>query len=256
MIPIIALLFTIALSLLVMRVGTLALMLTGVSREMARFQSRSAFTGVGYTTEESESITTHPVRRQIVMVLMLLGNIGIAAGVATMMVSLMSTTQSENRWWNIGLLTVGLLGLWLFSASRWLESRLNRLITFGLTNWSRLEVRDYVALLQLRDGYAVTELQVEAQDWLADKTLIELKLPTEGLLVLGIQCASGGYIGAPTASTRISVGDTIVLYGPIHRVEELDQRCQGRQGDAAHQEAVNKHEETLEEQEEMAVKDA
>ena len=69
MIAIISLLVTIALSLFVMRIGTTALMLTGVSRELARFQSRSAFTGVGYTTKESESITTHPVRRQIVMLL-------------------------------------------------------------------------------------------------------------------------------------------------------------------------------------------
>jgi hypothetical protein len=222
---------------------------------MARFQPRSAFTGVGFTTVESEAITTHPVRRQIVMLLMLLGNIGIAAGVATMMVSLMSTTQSENfasRWWNVGLLTAGLLVLWLSTASRWLESRLNRMITYGLTHWGKIEVRDYIALLQLRDGYAVTELQVEAQDWLADKTLIELKLPTEGLLVLGVQCAGGGYIGAPRANTRIGVGDTIVLYGPIHRVEELDQRCQGRQGDVAHEEAVNEHEDVLVEQEEIA----
>ena len=113
-------------------------------------------------------------------------------------------------------------------------------------------MRDYVSLLQLRDGYAVTELQVETQDWLADKTLIELKLPTEGLLVLGIQCASGGYIGAPTADTRISVGDTIVLYGPVHCVEELDKRCQGRQGDDAHEEAVHTYEESLEEHGEMA----
>ena len=167
----------------------------------------------------------------------------------------MSTTQSENfasRWWNVGLLTAGLLVLWLSTASRWLESRLNRMITYGLTHWGKIEVRDYIALLQLRDGYAVTELQVEAQDWLADKTLIELKLPTEGLLVLGVQCAGGGYIGAPRANTRIGVGDTIVLYGPIHRVEELDQRCQGRQGDVAHEEAVNEHEDVLVEQEEIA----
>jgi len=189
------------------------------------------------------------------MVLMLFGNIGIAAGVATMMVSLVSTTQSESQtsWlWNVGLLTAGLLGLWLFTASRWLESRLNRIITFGLTHLGGLEVRDYIALLQLRDGYAVTELQVEAQDWLADKTLIELKLPTEGLLVLGIQCAGGGYLGAPRANTKIGVGDTIVLYGQIHRVEELDQRCQGRQGDVAHEEAVNEQKDALEGQEEMA----
>ena len=169
-----------------------------------------------------------------------------------MMVSVMHATEAENSWWNIGLLAIGLEVLWLFSTSRWMGRQLNRMITYALTNWNRLELRDYVSLLQFRDGYAVTELQVESQDWLADKTLIELKLPTEGLLVLGIQCASGGYIGAPTADTQISVGDTIVLYGPIDRVEELDKRCQGHQGDDAHEEAVHKHEETLEEQGEIA----
>jgi len=249
-IAILSLLLTLTLSLLVTRIGTMALMLTGISREMARFQARSAFTGVGFTTNESESITTHPLRRQIVMLLMLLGNVGIAAGAATMMVTLMRTTEADNRWWNIGLLAAGLVGLWLFAASRWVERHLNRLIAYGLTHWGRLEVRDYVALLQLRDGYAVTELLVEKLDWLADKTLIELKLPTEGVLVLGIQCVDGKYIGAPTADTRINPGDTLVLYGPILRVEELDQRRRGRQGDAAHQEAVTAHEEILEEREE------
>ncbi len=249
MIAILSLLVTLTLSLLVTRIGAMALMLTGISREMARFQARSAFSGVGYTTTESESITTHPVRRQIVMVLMLLGNIGIAAGVATMMVSLMKTTEAENWWWNVGMLTLGLVVLWIAGSSRWVERNLNRAIAYGLTRWGRLEVRDYVALLQLRDGYAVTELLVERLDWLANKTLVDLRLPTEGVLVLGIQRADGSYLGAPTAETLIEVGDTVVLYGPIHRVEELDQRRRGQRGDAAHQEAVSEHEEVLEEQE-------
>lgn len=66
MIAILSLLVTLTLSLLVTRVGAMALMLTGMSREMARFQARSAFTGVGFTTQESESITTHPVHEEAV----------------------------------------------------------------------------------------------------------------------------------------------------------------------------------------------
>lgn len=250
-IAILSLLITLTLSLLVTRVGAMALMLTGMSREMARFQSRSAFTGVGFTTQEAESITTHPVRRQIVMLLMLLGNVGIAAVVATMMISLMRTSESGNWWRPAGLLFAGLLLLWFFASSRWVERRLNRVIAYGLTNWGRLEVRDYVALLQLRDGYAVTEMQVERQDWLAGKSLLELKLPTEGVLVLGIQRENGDYLGAPRAEDTVHADDTLVLYGPIHRLEELDQRRRGRQGDAAHEEAVSEHEEVLEEQEEL-----
>lgn len=251
MIAILSLLVTLTLSLLVTRIGAMALVLTGMSREMARFQSRSAFTGVGFTTQESESITTHPVRRQIVMLLMLLGNVGVAAVVATLMISLMRTTESNHWWRNVGLLSAGLLILWLFASSHWVERRLNRLIAFGLKHWSHLEVRDYIALLQLRDGYAVTELKVEKEDWLAGQTLIELRLPMEGVLVLGIQRALGDFLGAPTADSQIHADDTLVLYGPIHRLEELDQRRRGRQGDAAHKEAVSEHEEVLEEQEEL-----
>lgn len=251
MIAILSLLVTLTLSLLVTRVGAMALMLTGMSREMARFQSRSAFTGVGFTTDESESITTHPVRRQIIMLLMLLGNVGIAAVVATMMISLMRTTESDAWWRNVGILSIGLVILWMLASSRWVERRLNRFIAFALKRWGQLEVRDYVALLQLRDGYAVTEMTVEKPDWIAGKSLIELRLPNEGVLILGIQLSTGDYLGAPTADTVIHAGDTLVLYGPIHRLAELDQRRRGRQGDEAHEEAVSEHEEVLEDQEEL-----
>jgi hypothetical protein len=65
MIPVISVLLVVILSVVVIRVATVALVHTGMGREAARFQARSAFTGVGYTTSEAESIVTHPVRRRI-----------------------------------------------------------------------------------------------------------------------------------------------------------------------------------------------
>ncbi len=63
----IALLTVLFLSLLITRLATTALTLTGLSCEMARFQARSAFTGTGFTTSESEAIVNHPVRRRILI---------------------------------------------------------------------------------------------------------------------------------------------------------------------------------------------
>jgi hypothetical protein len=57
----------ISLSLLVTRIATEALALTGLSRTSASFQARSAFTGSGFTTQESEAVVQHPVRRRIVV---------------------------------------------------------------------------------------------------------------------------------------------------------------------------------------------
>ena len=56
----------ILLGLLINRIATAALMSTGMSKEMARFQARSAFSTVGFTTTESESVVNHPVRRRII----------------------------------------------------------------------------------------------------------------------------------------------------------------------------------------------
>lgn len=251
MIAILSLLVTLTLSLLVTRVAAMALMLTGMSREAAQFQARSAFSGVGYTTGEAESVVDHPVRRRIVMVLMLLGNIGVATVVATMIISFVEVKQNERGLIQLGFLGLGLVGLLIASKSRWVERRLNKLIAWSLGKFTALEVRDYVALLSLREGYAVSEMKVGKTDWLVDKSLIELNLPKEGILVLGIHRAQEkSYLGAPTAKTVIHTDDNLILYGPIEQVKNLYQRRAGRKGDAAHREAVNEFEEIIAEREE------
>jgi hypothetical protein len=73
MIALVSLLVIIALSIIVVRIGSIALELTGVSSEIASFQAQSAFSGVGFTTTESETIVTHPVRRRIIKILILWG---------------------------------------------------------------------------------------------------------------------------------------------------------------------------------------
>ncbi len=235
-------LFTVAiLSLLVTRIAAMALMFTGLSREAARFQARSAFSGVGFTTTEAELIMNHPVRRKIIMILMLLGNIGIATVVATIMVSLLSTAGSENWLRNVLLFIVCLSALWIIALSHFVERNLNRIIAWGLKKWTRLEIQDYVAILHLQNEFAVWEIKVEPNDWLADKSLNEAGLSREGVLILGIQRKGGFYIGAPQGISNIHEGDFLVLYGPMPRLEELDRRQAGAAGDEAHQNAIIAH---------------
>jgi hypothetical protein len=248
MIPIISLLATLVFSILTTRIATMALMLTGLSREVARFQARSAFTGVGYTSAETESVVEHPVRRQIVYWLMLTGNIGIATVVATVMLSFMDTRTNNNWAPNAGLLVVGLILIWVFASSRWMERQLNKTISWALRKFTQMEVRDYVAVLNLQDGFAVTEMRVEEHDWLANKTLQELALPREGVLVLGVNRPGRRFIGTPTAHTVVQAGDVLILYGSMDRITELDQRRAGRRGDVAHAEAIDELLDLLDEQ--------
>jgi hypothetical protein len=64
MIALISLLFILGFSTLITCIASLALMHTGLSRDAARFQARSVFTGVGFTTNESEKVVNHPLRKQ------------------------------------------------------------------------------------------------------------------------------------------------------------------------------------------------
>lgn len=244
MLAIISLLVVLVLSLLVVRVATVALTLTGISQQLARFQARSAFTGSGFTTNESEKVVQHPLRRRIIMLLMLLGNAGIVTAVSSLILSLTTTSSDTGitgtAWFRLSALALGLSLLWIVAHSRWVDEWLSRVIAAALKKWTDLEVRDYAGLLHLSGGYAVVELQVKAGDWMAERRLTDLKLAKEGILVLGIEEPDGNYVGAPRGSTRLSVNDTVLLYGPREVIEKLDERVAGSSGNWEHHVAVDK----------------
>ena len=245
LVGIVSLLIALTMSLMVTRVAAMALVLTGMSREAAKFQARSAFTGVGYTTGEAEQLVNHPVRRRIIMLLMLLGNVGVATVAATVMVSFLSASAASGpqRIWTVVILAGGLLGLWLTFSSSWVERRMNRLIAWALKRFTDLDARDYVALLELSRGFAITEMIVDPGDWLEGKTLAQLRLSDEGILVLSMRSRGGQFHGTPRGEDVVHSGDTLILYGELEAIEQLDRRRAGRAGDREHLEAVEEQDE-------------
>lgn len=241
MLAIVSLLVVLALSILVTRIATSALTHTGLSRETARFQARSAFTGVGYTTTEAERIVNHPVRRRIALFLMLLGNAGIVTVVSSLIIGFVGERQAT-PWAKIALLAAGVVALWLASSSRWVDRKLSHLIDRALARYTDLEVRDYASLLHLAGEYHVSELMCQQDDWLEGQSLAELRLRDEGVMVLGITRDDGTYLGAPDGDTVVRAGDTLLLYGRAAALESLDARQHGRSGDREHESAVVEHE--------------
>ena len=221
--PIIPLVATLIVSLLITRIGAVAFQLTGLSQEVARFQARSAFTGVGFTTTEAEKIVNHPVRRKIAGLLMLAGNLGIALVIACM-ISAASFVGEGSKLVQVLLLILGSAVLYVIGTHRWIDQTISRAIEWAFLKWTTLDVRDYVSLLHLADGYVVLELIVNDSDWIANRSLAEAALSAEGVLVLGLHRKSGKYVGSPNGETMVRTGDTLSLYGPIDVLEELDIR--------------------------------
>ncbi len=233
--PILTLLVVVALGLLITRIDAVALTLTGLSRELSQFQALSAFMGVGFTTQESELVLEHPVRRRIIRFMILLGNAGFVAAVSSLIPLFVSAEDSSGFFYKLLALGCGLVLLWIVASSAWIDRQLSQAIGWALRNWTRMEVYDYQGLLQVGAGYSVCEMKVEADYWVAGKTLVELRLGDEGVQVLAIRRADGEFVGAPTGRTYIRKGDTLVAYGKVEHLAELDGRKAGPEGDAAHQ---------------------
>jgi len=84
-------LLVIFVSFLIVRAAAIASMMMGLDEKRTRFQALSAFTGIGFTTREAESIVNHPLRRRIISWLMVLGNAGIVTVIITATSSLVTS---------------------------------------------------------------------------------------------------------------------------------------------------------------------
>jgi len=113
MIALVSFLVVVALSLVIERVATVALSLTGLSHDAALFQARSALTGTGFTTVEAEQVASHPARRRIILTLMGLRNFEIITGVSTLVLTFVGAGNPQEEvvrglWLSAGLIVLGL----------------------------------------------------------------------------------------------------------------------------------------------------
>lgn len=232
------------ISMLIVRIATVMLKLTGISQDAARFQARSAFTGTGFTTSESESVVHHPVRRRIIMALMLVRNAGFVTLATSLILSFVGSQSNTERYTRGLWLVGGLLAILVLARIPALDRTFGRIIEWALRRWTRMRVADYESLLNLSGNYEVVEMLVSSESWLADRSLEELELSDEGMLVLGIRRPSGVFEGAPRGSSYIGQGDTVVLYGDEERLRDLRDRPPGAAGNEAHRSAVSQYEAT------------
>lgn len=158
------------------------------------------------------------------MALMLLGSVGLVTGVAGLLGGMLGAARADQRLLRAGLLLGSLVLVYLVSLSSWVDQRLSRFIMRLLRRYTNLEVQDYARLLHLAGEYAVKEMSVQPGDWLAGRSLGELRLKDEGVLVLGLVQRDGTYIGAPRKETVVTEHDVLILYGCDAILCELDER--------------------------------
>jgi hypothetical protein len=252
MIALLSLLLVFALSLLMVRIGTVALVMTGISEEVARFQALSAFSGAGFTTGEAENVISSPARRRIIALLIRAGSLGIITAISSLVLSFAGAEERVPATWKLMMLLAGVIALLLLARSQTMNRILTPLISRGLQRYTTLDLRDYAALLHLREDYRVVEVEAEPDSWLTKAPIGDLALEKEGVAVLGIVRRNREYIGTPEADQRIMEGDKIILYGRAGRIDEL--RTRPRTNYAAHVQAEQEQKEVQKEVQKEAQK--
>jgi NhaP-type Na+/H+ and K+/H+ antiporter len=248
MIPILTLIFVVAISMFITKAATLALIHTGMSRERARFQARSAFSGAGFTTSESEVVVKHPVRRKIIMVLILLGNAGVVTVISSLILGFTGQENNTSETRNILLLVFGASLLFLATRSDRIDRFIEKMINYYLNRFTDIRPKNFSKMMTIMEDYEVSEVNISENKWLQGKSLKDLKLTEEGLLVLGIIRNDNTYIGVPRGRYQIEAEDKLIVYGKGDRVAALSKRSDALAGKQEHKESVEAHEAELDEQ--------
>jgi hypothetical protein len=215
----VVLIMAILISALVVKVGTVALTMTGVDRRKAAFQAKSAFTNTGWTTREAELIMAHDQRRRIVGAMMVLGYAGFASVIATLIASL-GQRDVIGLFRSLAVLAVAILFIYLLARWRGLDRHLTAEIEKRLRQTTNLKVASFEEALLLADGYGVVEVYVAEDSEIAHKSIGELRLRARGMAVLAIDRA-GQIIPAPDAETVLLPGDRLVCYGKVKSIEDI-----------------------------------
>lgn len=222
--PLLALLIIVAIALVIVRIGAKALMMTGLSRDVAEFQAISCFFGAGFTTNEAEMIMGHSVRRKIASHLIIAGNIGLTGALSTLIITFM---QDEPKWvddlspfdgsegffFKLAVILVGVLVITALFKAPLVKRLLDFLIERSLRRFQIVHAIDYETVLRSDDGYVVMQVEIEPGHGLAGRSLRESRLGSRGVIVLGIRRKGGERIGTPHASAMIEPGDLLTVYG-------------------------------------------
>jgi len=214
---VILLIIFVCVSYLIVRIGAIALEMTGMQRSRARFQALSAFSGTGFTTKEAELVVNHPRRRKIVTYLMILGNAGIVSVIATFVVSLRQSGFRPSL--NLVIIAASLYVLYRIASHQKFAQRLTTRIRDFLIEKLHFERVHVEELLQQADGFGVASVLVGKKSEIVGMTLAESGLRESDLMVLSIE-RDEEVIPVPKAQNKIRAGDRLICYGKLENLKE------------------------------------
>ena len=190
----------VAVWLIFLWIGSVALERTGLDRSTARFQALSAFSNTGFTTTQAEMIVNHPARRRIASYLIILGSTGTVSFIVLLVLALRTGISSPAI--ALGIFVVALV------VAAILASKLG--LIKWVTNLATGQGRTMAKLWRQGTGYSLTEIRLGQRHALVGRPLKEIGA---GIQVLFLERTDGIYV-KPDPDAIAQVGDCLLCYGP------------------------------------------
>jgi hypothetical protein len=208
----------IVVSYLIIRAAAIALMMTGMEEQRARFQALSAFSGTGFTTREAEFVVNHPQRRQIMTWLMVLGN----AGIVTVIVSATSsivTSEGFHMPITIAALVVGIFVIYKIMSRQSFIKQWEDFIQRRLLKWHLFKRVPFEDLFILKEDHGLMRVIADKKSPLLDDSFIKSKLERKAFFILGIE-RGNKWLSLPAKEITIDEGDRVILYGQLNNMHK------------------------------------
>ncbi|MET3727391.1 hypothetical protein ABID52_000972 [Fictibacillus halophilus] len=212
------LLFTLlyfAIIAIVIEINVLLFTLTGLKKEIARFQVISMFTATGFTTGESELILEHPVRRRLSTFLILFGVFSLAVIIS----SISNILSDEFRSIELGIIILVLISLYLILSIPKLKKYMKHSFESHMEksyNLADLPLRD---VMYFEEDDIVVELPIHKDSKIMGKKLKDVIQVDDDLIVLFIK-RGDVTVRKDSYTTEIQEGDMLVLYGHQSSLQE------------------------------------
>ncbi len=191
----------------------------GLVPAAARFEARSALTGAGYTTAQSELVALHPSARRVASTLMVTGYLGPATILALLGVSFVLPPDGEGlqpQAITLAVLCAAFFGLDRVGALRAIGSRPARALarrmldTDAFETWTLIGDQAIATMIMPDDPIPAREAAAAVDD--AEIVLLAITPADQGGTV---HLTEGSPPGQPGA------GDHLVVFGPQHALERL-----------------------------------
>jgi hypothetical protein len=177
-------------------------------------------------------IVTHPVRRRLAGHLIIVGNIGLTSAVGAFIISftgdqpdflntIMHTDEPVSFMVRLIVIIVGVALIAVFFRLGVVKRLIEWVVKGSLLRTHAIRVMDYETVLRSDAGYAVMQVELDAENEYIGRTLAGAQLGSKGVLILSIRRASGEQLGTPHPTSPLLKGDILTVYGQEDAIKDV-----------------------------------